>query len=99
MPDKKEALVAASLVTAAEKHLKVGNAQQSVQAATSASEIFRGLGTEGEGALPDVLRLVIDGKRMLAIQQQEDLAPVRQFAEDAKSNFAKAELQAASNLS
>ncbi|OLQ13489.1 NACHT, LRR and PYD domains-containing protein 1 [Symbiodinium microadriaticum] len=87
MPDKKEA---ASLVTAAEKHLKVGNAQQSVQAATSASEIFRGLGTEGEGALPDVLRLVIDGKRMLAIQQQEDLAPVRQFAEDAKSNFAKA---------
>jgi len=87
MPDKKEA---ASLVTAAEKHLKVGSAQQSVQAATAASEIFRELGKDGEGALPDVLRLVIDGKRMLAIQQQEDLAPVRQFADDAKSNFAKA---------
>lgn len=58
------------------------------------------------GPLPDVLRLVIDGKRMLAVQLQqvstdrtwketprnpaEELTEVQQFAEAEKNNFAQA---------
>eukprot|EP00913_Durusdinium_trenchii_P003341 g3093.t1 len=68
MPDKREA---ALKLTAAEKSLKVGKAQESLKDSEAALEIFRSLGADGEGPLPDVLRLVIDGKRMLAVQLQQ----------------------------
>ncbi|CAK9115891.1 unnamed protein product [Durusdinium trenchii] len=85
-----EAGKAALKLTAAEKSLKVGKAQESLKDSEAALEIFRSLGADGEGPLPDVLRLVIDGKRMLAVQLQQELTEVQQFAEAEKNNFAQA---------
>jgi len=91
MPDQKEeAASAASKVKAAEKSLQVGQVAQSLEDSTAALDIYRSLGTAGQDALPDVLRLVIEGKRMLAVQQQEDLGPVKDYAEAEKKTFAQA---------
>jgi len=87
MPDRKEA---ALKLTSSEKCLKAGKAQESLTDSTAALEIFRSLGPDGVEALPDVLRTVIEGKRMLALQLDQELTEVQEFAEAEKSNFAKA---------
>ncbi|CAJ1392053.1 unnamed protein product [Effrenium voratum] len=81
MAEKREA---SAKLLAAERCLKVGKAEESLKESTAALEIFRSLGADGESALPDVFRLIIDGKR------QVDLPAAEQFAETEKSNFAKA---------
>eukprot|EP00930_Biecheleria_cincta_P069784 TRINITY_DN57489_c0_g1_i1.p1 TRINITY_DN57489_c0_g1~~TRINITY_DN57489_c0_g1_i1.p1 ORF type:complete len:802 (+),score=257.16 TRINITY_DN57489_c0_g1_i1:72-2477(+) len=87
MAGKKEAAV---FFSEAEEHLKVGRPQPCVEAAEKALEIFRGLGSDYQGATADALRLVVEGKRQVCAQLKKDLADVKSLAESERNNFKQA---------
>lgn len=87
MAGKKEAAV---FFTEAEDHLKVGRPQLCVDAAEKALEIFRGLGSDYQGATADALRLVVEGKRQVCAQLKKDPSEVKSLAESERDHCKQA---------